>query len=67
LKPLYAVFFGLSSKMMKSGVTGHLPEKAIFLQILPLLNDKLCLYALFGFHACPKNMVAQYVRHTRIT
>jgi hypothetical protein len=38
LKPLYVAFFGLNSKMMKTGVTGHLPEKAICFQILLLLK-----------------------------
>jgi hypothetical protein len=38
LKLLYTTFFGPCLKMMKSGVTSHLPEKAISYKILPLLN-----------------------------
>ena len=60
LKPPYAAFFGLNSKKMKTGATGHLPEKAIYFQILLLLMRSPAVnrvtQALFGSNFPPKNV-----------
>jgi hypothetical protein len=60
LKPLYAAFFSLNSKTMKTGVTGHLPEKAICFQILLLLKGSPTVncvtQALFSLNFPPKNV-----------